>query len=241
MLKLKVLLVFIGAGTKWCVTMKDPKENQFDNYDADDSFLFFILRKDLDNTNNYYKLAICYEKGFGSIIDTKIYNSQDDEIKNLNLLNADKIINITREIALKQPVSSLARLMYKAFNNKLSLKDFMELFDIGNDTIIEKLCWNEFLSKEQFLFLFNKNDINIDINLCKGKSLKPWMQVMLFNRVKTKDSNSKEKYSLFDELSKNKYLIPSLYDILILWSKKNKFIYDNLKKNNNQYLQSKFK
>ena len=56
MLKQWVQRVFIGSGTKWCVSMRDPKENRFNWYEINNNTLFFILRKDLPQSNPKYKI-----------------------------------------------------------------------------------------------------------------------------------------------------------------------------------------
>lgn len=239
MLKLKVLLVFIGAGTKWCVTMKDPKENEFDNYDANDSILFFILRKDLKQSDELYKVAICYERDYDEIGTTTIYNALDNEIYPLEMKNAKQILELTKQLALKQPISELAKLTYKAVNNKLSEGEFIKLFNMNNNTIMEHLCYNNFLSDKQFLFLLDKDDNNRCLYyLAENYYLKKWMQIMLFNIAKQNDDKL-----LFDTLATNDSLDSYIYQELIEYNNENPsdLMYFQLKNNKNPIVQELIK
>lgn len=123
----KVLLVkdkaaacFYGSGTKWCITMRN--EQYYEDYIAKNIVFFFILRKDLDQNNPFYKVAIaCQRDQDNRIIEQDIFDALDNtrgsvsENKNL-LRNEANILQLIHQVAIQQSKSTLAKLLSKEIN-----------------------------------------------------------------------------------------------------------------------------
>ncbi len=115
-----------GAGTKWCITMQDAI--YYEDYDAKNVIFLFLLRKDLDQKNPLYKVAIVFQRDFDNKIKklsffdaiNKEYHSTKEPFENIK--NINQILNIANNIAKKAPKSILA----KYFSNEISLDEVPE-------------------------------------------------------------------------------------------------------------------
>lgn len=214
---------------------------KFNNYDANDTILFFILRKDLNQSDNLYKVAISYDRVDNKIIKTTIFNALDGEIDNLGTINSGKILDLTKQIALKVSKSDLAKLADKALNDKLSEEEFDTLFKKDIFQITKKLCLNPFLNNKQFADLLKKENPSDSYfyfySLALNKFLNAWMQKTLLNTaIKQRDD------LLLELLAKNETLDITIYrELLYMVSIHSNGmetgIYENLRNNNNPELQ----
>lgn len=96
-IKTKESACFYGGGTRWCITMKneeeDPKKDHFNNYTRDGAIFHYILRKDLDKSNDLFKVASAH-MNVGTLekrdFNVEYYNASDTLISKNEAFNGLK-------------------------------------------------------------------------------------------------------------------------------------------------------
>jgi hypothetical protein len=98
-----------GSGTKWCITTKKDEENMFNTYGGFNTVFFFILRKDLDNSDPLYKVAVAVIRDDkNQVVDMEWYNAVDDKFTHPILDGLDKanyIIKLIKDVSVKLPTN----------------------------------------------------------------------------------------------------------------------------------------
>jgi len=138
LIKNKEASVHFGAGTKWCVTMK--QETYFEQYDANNVILFFIFSKQLDKSSPNYKIACSVQRDENNkVLIQEYWNSKDKQInKTVSKVIGSEFGDIDstiKQIAVQQPKSILAKLksgeateeeivqIYEAYKNHQNEKE----------------------------------------------------------------------------------------------------------------------
>ncbi len=102
-----------GAGTQWCITMQN--EIYYEDYDAKNTIILFVLRKDLDQTNPFYKVAVVHERDFdNNITEIQFFDAEDTQYDSYeeplsDVKNISKILKIAEKTAAAQPKSNIAK------------------------------------------------------------------------------------------------------------------------------------
>lgn len=113
-IKTKDASMTYGAGTKWCVTMRD--KNYFQDYNGRNIILIFLLRKDLTKENPNYKVALVFQRDLkNKIIEKQYFNAPDTGFEKPTPLkdvkNLEQVLSIAENTAKNAPKSTWAKLL----------------------------------------------------------------------------------------------------------------------------------
>lgn len=76
-----------GAGTKWCITQKNEKH--YESYVALNVLFYFIINKNLEQTNPLYKIAVSIERDLDNkILKIQYFDAKDENIDE-NIVSAN--------------------------------------------------------------------------------------------------------------------------------------------------------
>lgn len=139
-----------GSGTKWCVTMKD--RTYFEDYTSRNIILIYLLRKDINEEDSDYKVALVFQRDFDNkIIERQYFDAEDTEYKNPKPLkdvkNLQQILDIAESTAISAPKSNLTKL-------------------INGEITIEQLPESE-RTIETYKIVLEKSDQPLPINILK--------------------------------------------------------------------------
>jgi len=68
-----------GAGTKWCITMRDA--TYYEDYTANNTIFYFLIDKSRSSNDPYHKVALAVERNDNNeVVDVTYFNAPDDEI-----------------------------------------------------------------------------------------------------------------------------------------------------------------
>jgi RNA binding exosome subunit len=89
---------YYGSGTKWCITGKNPNNRygssySWDLYTEEGSSFMFLIKKNGDINDNYYKVAIAYKDKDNVRYILAAFNSLDEEINMTKLKSITKSVN----------------------------------------------------------------------------------------------------------------------------------------------------
>ena len=108
-IKNKDASVTYGAGTKWCITMRDAK--YFEKYSNNNVVFYFLINKNLDQKNSLSKLAFAIQRDKeNKILKTEIFNAKDKKIKIPKGL--EKFLEISKLDAPKRPMGIMVKLKF---------------------------------------------------------------------------------------------------------------------------------
>jgi len=140
-IKNKDASVTYGAGTKWCITMRDAK--YFEQYSNDNVVFYFLINKNLDQKNSLSKLAFAiYRDKKNKVIETDIFNAKDKQITIPKGL--EKFLKISEQDAPKRPMGLISKLKFNLASEEevLSLindKDSDVRYQVARRTGVEHL------------------------------------------------------------------------------------------------------
>jgi hypothetical protein len=98
-----------GAGTKWCITMRDAK--YFEQYSNENVVFYFLINKNLDQKNSLSKLAFAIQRDKeNKILKTEIFDAKDKKIKIPKGL--EKFLEISKLDAPKRPMGLMSKLKF---------------------------------------------------------------------------------------------------------------------------------
>ena len=132
LVKNKGAACFYGAGTKWCITM--DSQSYYEQYVSGNVVFIFLLRKDLQQENPSYKVAMAFQRGLNNeILKVQYFNAIDniiseDEVKN-GLSHFTTIKSIAENTAKQEPKGFLAILKTKP--ETLTLEDYKKNMNEG--------------------------------------------------------------------------------------------------------------
>jgi len=106
-----------GSGTKWCTTMSD-NSSYFESHSKDNQALYYIILKNFDKSNKFYKMAIHMTPNLETWYDSTDERMSDREKEVFNL-GAPKVIDTIKKD-------------YQEFLNEGSQVFFKKLFDFNN-------------------------------------------------------------------------------------------------------------
>jgi len=122
-IKNKDASVTYGAGTKWCITMRDA--NYFEEYSNNNVVFYFLINKNLDQKNSLSKLAFAIQRDKeNKILKTEIFDAEDKQIKIPKGL--EKFLKISEQDAPKRPMCLMVKL-------KLGLASEEEVLSLMKD------------------------------------------------------------------------------------------------------------
>ena len=122
-IKNKDASVTYGAGTKWCITMRDA--DYFEEYSNDNVVFYFLINKNLDQKNSLSKLAFAIRRDKkNKILKTEIFDAEDKQITIPNGL--EKFLKISEQDAPKRPMGLMSKL-------KFNLASKEEILSLMND------------------------------------------------------------------------------------------------------------
>ena len=132
LVKNKGAACFYGSGTKWCITM--DSQSYYEQYVSGNVVFIFLLRKDLQQENPSYKVAMAFQRGLNNeILKVQYFNAIDniiseDEVKN-GLSHFTTIKSIAENTAKQEPKGFLAILKTKP--ETLTLEDYKKNMNEG--------------------------------------------------------------------------------------------------------------
>ena len=127
-IKNKDASVTYGAGTKWCITMRDAK--YFEQYSNDNVVFYFLINKNLDQKNSLSKLAFAIRRDKkNKILKTEIFDAEDKQITIPNGL--EKFLKISEQDAPKRPMGLMSKLKF----NLASEKEVLSLMNDRDDYV----------------------------------------------------------------------------------------------------------
>ena len=152
-IKNKDASVTYGAGTKWCITMRDA--DYFEEYSNDNVVFYFLINKNLDQKNSLSKLAFAIQRDEeNKILKTEIFDAEDEQITIPKSL--EKFLKISEQDAPKRPMGIMVKLKFglaseeevlSLINDKdLSYKDFrvrLEIVGIIDPKYLPKMMKDE--------------------------------------------------------------------------------------------------
>jgi hypothetical protein len=122
-IKNKDASVTYGAGTKWCITMRDA--NYFEEYSNNNVVFYFLINKNLDQKNSLSKLAFAIQRDKeNKILKTEIFDAKDEQITIPKGL--EKFLKISEQDAHKRPMGIMVKL-------KFGLLSKEEILSLMND------------------------------------------------------------------------------------------------------------
>jgi len=122
-IKNKDASVTYGAGTKWCITMRDAK--YFEKYSNNNVVFYFLINKNLDQKNSLSKLAFAIQRDQeNKILKTEIFDAEDKQITTPKGL--EKFLEISKLDAPKRPMGIMVKL-------KFGLASEKEVLSLMND------------------------------------------------------------------------------------------------------------
>jgi len=108
-IKNKDASVTYGAGTKWCITMRDAK--YFEQYSNENVVFYFLINKNLDQKNSLSKLAFAIQRDKeNKILKTEIFDAEDKQITIPKSL--EKFLKISEQDAPKRPMGITVKLKF---------------------------------------------------------------------------------------------------------------------------------
>ena len=108
-IKNKDASVTYGAGTKWCITMRDA--NYFEEYSNNNVVFYFLINKNLDQKNSLSKLAFAIQRDKkNKVIETDIFDAEDEQIKIPKGL--EKFLKTSKQDAPKRPMDLISKLKF---------------------------------------------------------------------------------------------------------------------------------
>jgi len=136
-IKNKDASITYGAGTKWCITMRDA--DYFEEYSNNNVVFYFLINKNLDQKNSLSKLAFAIQRDEeNKILKTEIFDAEDEQITIPKSL--EKFLKISEQDAPKRPMGIMVKLKFglaseeevlSLINDKdLSYKDFRVRLEI---------------------------------------------------------------------------------------------------------------
>ena len=140
-IKNKDASVTYGAGTKWCITMRDA--DYFEEYSNNNVVFYFLINKNLDQKNSLSKLAFAIQRDEeNKILKTEIFDAEDKQIKIPKGL--EKFLKISEQDAHKRPMGIMVKLKFGLLSKEevLSLmndKDYYVRLEIVGIIDIEHL------------------------------------------------------------------------------------------------------
>ncbi len=158
----KAAACFYGANTKWCITMNN--ESYFEDYDANNFIFYFLLRKDLEQDDPYYKVAISVQRDFDNkIINIEYWDAKDNQISankaTNNIKNFQEIFSIIDKDAPMVQKSVLAKLGGPEIK-EIPIEEIKKIInDDKNENIFSLLgviSKNKFASAEILQLIFDK-------------------------------------------------------------------------------------
>jgi len=127
-IKNKDASVTYGAGTKWCITMRDA--DYFEEYSNDNVVFYFLINKNLDQKNSLSKLAFAIRRDKkNKILKTEIFDAEDKQITIPNGL--EKFLKISEQDAPKRPMGLMSKLKF----NLASEKEVLSLMNDRDDYV----------------------------------------------------------------------------------------------------------
>jgi hypothetical protein len=127
-IKNKDASVTYGAGTKWCITMRDA--DYFEEYSNDNVVFYFLINKNLDQKNSLSKLAFAIQRDEkNKILKTEIFDAKDKQIKIPKGL--EKFLKISEQDAPKRPMGLMSKLKF----NLASEKEVLSLMNDRDDYV----------------------------------------------------------------------------------------------------------
>jgi len=122
-IKNKDASVTYGAGTKWCITMRDA--DYFEEYSNNNVVFYFLINKNLDQKKSLSKLAFAIQRDEkNKILKTEIFDAKDKQIKIPKGL--EKFLKISEQDAPKRPMGLISKL-------KFNLVSEEEVLSLMND------------------------------------------------------------------------------------------------------------
>jgi len=108
-IKNKDASVTYGAGTKWCITMRDA--DYFEEYSNNNVVFYFLINKNLDQKKSLSKLAFAIQRDKeNKILKTEIFDAEDKQITIPNGL--EKFLEISKLDAPKRPMGLMSKLKF---------------------------------------------------------------------------------------------------------------------------------
>jgi hypothetical protein len=170
-----------GKGTQWCIS--GDNANLFDSYAVENEIFYFIMRR-VPNDDNYDKLAVKFTRDDNnSIIDTEVYDAQDDVIDveeddvSYGVVDLSDLLRVLERDAVKRPVT----LQYRIANGDVTDDELFTHYknNIANGSVFEHMQFfafvkdpatrakiQEVVTNEEFLkFVGDLSEHNLKINI----------------------------------------------------------------------------
>jgi hypothetical protein len=126
-----------GAGTRWCTTQENDR--YFKNYTEEGQALYYIIFKNIDMSNKYYKVAIHKKGDFEEFFDAEDTSMADNEISVFKTLVPNMIKKVEEDYKEHLKKSSASEFMKKVFdmhNPYRETKEFKNFNGYGNTLLI---------------------------------------------------------------------------------------------------------
>jgi len=249
----KAASCFYGSGTKWCITMEN--HDYFKHYQDENIIFYFILRKDLSQEYNNYKVAVVvYRDEKNKINKIEYFDAMDTRSETprytKDLTNWETTLNLITKDAESIPKTIGAKIK----NNEATEEELLAEIEKGNylntiatftnnPKIMEKILnhprtnWsilyglgtNRNLPPEMFEKILNHPKTNDYVlsYLAKKPNLPPEMFEKILNHPKTND------YSVLSYLAKKPNLPPEMFEKILNHPKTNDYVLSSLAKKPN--------
>jgi hypothetical protein len=187
-----------GAGTKWCITMRDL--SYYEQYTSGNTIFYFILSKKRTD-NKYAKVAIAVERGANNeLLRTQYFDQQDATIREQQLQEIFPSFPAIKAAYVADAGTQPKNLLAKMHSGEATFQEEKEAYDIwkgqkGFDKVIELIKTPEMM---QFLL----HDLSGDEALRYVKSHAGKMNEQTFRVA-------------FSNPSMKKYILKSMYDIVM--------------------------
>lgn len=124
-----------GAGTRWCTTQENDR--YFKNYTEEGQALYYIILKNIDMSNKYYKVAIHKKGDFEEFFDAEDTSMADNEISVFKTLVPNMIKKVEEDYKEHLKKSSSSEFMKEVFNYPFfKTKNFEHFNGYGNTLLI---------------------------------------------------------------------------------------------------------
>ena len=132
LVKNKAGACFYGAGTKWCITM--DSQSYYEQYVSGNVVFIFLLRKDLEENDPNYKVALVFQRDLeNKILEIQYFDAVDIQVSEnqatSGIKNWGSIKSTATTIAQNAPKGFLAILKTKP--ETLTLEDYKKNMNEG--------------------------------------------------------------------------------------------------------------
>ncbi len=166
-----------GAGTRWCTTQETP--GYFEKYTSAGSGLYYVIIKELDMSNKFYKMALHKTRNEDTWYDSTDVAMPPREVEMIVLGIGKKGLQSIEDDFKSSMPSRVNQVVKNLFRKGVFSKDIEDFADTGNTliytlsnpTLFEPgmaeanlviMCDEEVLEKGKIYMTFNMNELNTD-------------------------------------------------------------------------------